>query len=355
MSINYSPKIFLVDDDSYCQALYTEELQKLGFDHVICFETGAELLDNLSQNPDLILLDYNLEDMKGLELLAKIKAFNPHIFVVIISGQSDMEITVRLLNNGAFDYIIKDEFETTKIATLIDKWLSATEMNEKLKSQEGIYPSEKFLRVITEAQEKVRMEISDELHDNVNQLLGASKLYMDIAYRDDENRLSMIEESKKIINDAIVEVSKLSRSLKLNLLQNNSLTSDINLLIDRLKKQNSFNLSTFISIDQLNKSMNIEIQNEIFRIVQEQINNISKYAKASSVYIGLFIQDKKLIMEVKDDGIGFDLGKAKRGLGLNNIFKRISNINGTCSLNTKPGNGCDWKIDIPLENNNFDY
>ena len=88
-------KIFLVDDDPFCKAMYEEHLINLGFSSVVSFSSAKELLANLYQNPDLVFLDYNLEDIKGIELLHNIKAFNNRINVVVISGQSDMNVAIQ--------------------------------------------------------------------------------------------------------------------------------------------------------------------------------------------------------------------------------------------------------------------
>src|SRR5690606_29266342 len=71
------------------------------------FTTGKDCLDNLNKAPDLITLDYRLPDIKGLEMLKKIKAESEDIQVILISEQSEIEVVVELLKYGAYDYIVK--------------------------------------------------------------------------------------------------------------------------------------------------------------------------------------------------------------------------------------------------------
>ena len=118
-------KIFLVDDDPFCLAIYQQHLQNIGYPNTNAYSSGRELLDNLHQKPEIIFLDYNLEDYKGAELLLKIKEFDPAICVVIVSAQSDSSIPSNLLNTGAFDYIIKDYDDTVNISAVINKWFAA--------------------------------------------------------------------------------------------------------------------------------------------------------------------------------------------------------------------------------------
>ncbi len=100
-------RIFVVEDDEWYNRLLVHTLS-LNPDYAIeAFTNGKDCLNNLHKNPDLITLDYRLPDMKGLEVLKKIKAENEDIQVILISGQDDIEVVVELLKYGAYDYIVK--------------------------------------------------------------------------------------------------------------------------------------------------------------------------------------------------------------------------------------------------------
>ncbi len=104
-----TPKIFIVEDDKWYGELL-EYVIKLNPEHEIeIFSTGKECLDNLYKKPDIITLDYSLQDMNGELVLKSIKDFNPEIQVIIVSGQEDLSTAVSLLRMGAYDYIVKDE------------------------------------------------------------------------------------------------------------------------------------------------------------------------------------------------------------------------------------------------------
>jgi signal transduction histidine kinase len=348
MNTKNSLNIFLVDDDPFCLAMYEQHLENLGFTDISAFTTGKDLLDNIYRKPDLVILDYNLDDFTGTALLTKIKADHPATFVVMVSGQSDMETAVSLMKKGAFDYIVKGERETEKFSEVIGKWLSALEITRQLQSTGDFNPADNYMHVIVEAQDMVRKEISNELHDNVNQLLGASKLYIQSAYKDEKNRLQLIEESQNIINIAITEVRKLSHSLQSVFVKSINLENDLNQLISGMEKQHAFKLNSVVSIDGINGLLPVNVQHHILRILQEQINNTIKYAEAGNVYIEVCNTQTELILKMSDDGKGFELGKTKKGLGLTNILNRVKAINGICSIETAPGRGCCWNISIPL-------
>ncbi len=121
MTIQKDLKIFVVDDDAFCLNLYQQFLKKLGYEQIICFMGGKECLENLSQQPDIIFLDYNMEDMNGIDVLHSIKNFNKEISVVFISGQENVEIAVDALKFGAFDYIVKSKITLELLKSTIDR------------------------------------------------------------------------------------------------------------------------------------------------------------------------------------------------------------------------------------------
>lgn len=106
--------IFVVDDDSMQQELLKDYLEKKGKYSVKAFSSGEECLQNLSQNPSIIFLDYNLNSVNknakdGLSVLKEIKKTHPETEVVMFSGQEKIEIAVNTMTYGAFDYIVKSE------------------------------------------------------------------------------------------------------------------------------------------------------------------------------------------------------------------------------------------------------
>jgi DNA-binding NtrC family response regulator len=103
--------IYVVDDDVPLNSLICRYLEKQGFTNVKGFFTGEELLHEISplKNP-IIIQDFDLPDINGLDLLKTIKAKHPKIEFIFLSGQSNIEVAVEAINFGAFDYLIKDNF-----------------------------------------------------------------------------------------------------------------------------------------------------------------------------------------------------------------------------------------------------
>lgn len=117
-------KLFLVDDDSlYLKSLEIEFLQHADFT-IETFATGEQCLANLSHQPDVIILDYRLsginkEAMNGIEVLDKIKAFDPDIPVVMLSGQDKIEVAIDCMHHKAYDYVVKSETVFLRLQKII--------------------------------------------------------------------------------------------------------------------------------------------------------------------------------------------------------------------------------------------
>ena len=96
------------------------------------------------------------------------------------------------------------------------------------------------------------------------------------------------------------------------------------------------------------ESLDFNIKVTLFRIIQEQIKNIIKYSHAKNVLLKLSATQRRVHLLIEDDGIGFDAGQTRRGIGLSNIYERTSLYNGKVDLRTQPGKGCSIKITIPF-------
>lgn len=101
-------KIFLVEDNFMYSYVLDSVLKDYGNFVITTFETGEACLQLLSNNPDLVILDYNLgKGMNGMETLKAIKAQKPKTPVIILSNQDDIQVAADLLHAGAYDYIQK--------------------------------------------------------------------------------------------------------------------------------------------------------------------------------------------------------------------------------------------------------
>jgi signal transduction histidine kinase len=198
-----------------------------------------------------------------------------------------------------------------------------------------------------DVQEEERKEIGKELHDNIGQLLATSKLYLDLAKSTaDDTTKEMISHSAASISYVINGVREISHSLIPPTLGDLGLISSIKDLIETFTRTQpleiKFNYS-FFDEDLLPDNQKLMI----FRIIQEQLNNIVKHANAREVVITLKNMDKLLWLEVKDDGKGFDAKKIRKGIGLANIKNRAELFGGKMEIISDAGEGCLINVMVP--------
>ncbi|MCF8367886.1 MAG: sigma-54 dependent transcriptional regulator [Bacteroidales bacterium] len=125
-------KIFVVEDDPLYGEMLKYHLTLNPDNEVIKFETGAECLKHLHQQPSLISLDYSLPDMSGFEVIKKVKSFNADIPIVVVSGQEDVATAVNLLKDGAYDYFVKDEDTKERLWNTIKNIKERNELKEEI-------------------------------------------------------------------------------------------------------------------------------------------------------------------------------------------------------------------------------
>jgi len=114
-------RIFVVEDNEWYNRLLVHTLSMDPEYEVKSFRTGTELLDSLHESPDAITLDYRLPDVKGNDLLRKIRQRDESIEVIVISEQEDVQTALDLLREGAFDYLVKNEEIQTRLHNAIRK------------------------------------------------------------------------------------------------------------------------------------------------------------------------------------------------------------------------------------------
>ncbi|MGZ3900287.1 MAG: response regulator [Bacteroidia bacterium] len=130
-------KLFLVDDDAvFLKSLQIEFMENA--DLVIdTFPTGEACIEQLSKNPDVIILDYHLDGIKegamnGMETLDKIKAFNKNIPVIMLSSQDKIEVAIDCIHHHAFDYVVKSETAFTRLKKIISTALHYQKIEKEL-------------------------------------------------------------------------------------------------------------------------------------------------------------------------------------------------------------------------------
>lgn len=137
MNKNHKIKLFLVDDDAvFLKLLEIEFLQHADF-LIETYPTGEQCIENLANNPDVIILDYHLDGieksaMNGVETLDRVKATNADIPVIMLSSQDKIEVAVDCMHHRAADYVVKSETAFLRLQQIITNIFSYKKMEKEL-------------------------------------------------------------------------------------------------------------------------------------------------------------------------------------------------------------------------------
>lgn len=199
-----------------------------------------------------------------------------------------------------------------------------------------------------ESQEKERAEIGKELHDNVNQVLTTTKLYLDLAIADPALKDELLNKSLVNINTVIQEIRHLSRSLMEPSIGDLGLIDSIKDLVENIHLTQRLQID-FRADGGVEGLLCAHQKLTVFRIIQESLNNVLRHANASKAVIKIEVLTNQIKLVIRDNGVG--IKNLKKGAGLKNIQNRIYLIHGTLQLKSKPGEGCTLELQFPIETN----
>lgn len=261
----------------------------------------------------------------GLDLVARSERTWLLINVDLVLDEN--EAVVQLINS-AIDITERKKLEQRLLDEQINK--------QKLLTQASI-----------DGQEKERKEIGKELHDNIGQQLTTTKLFLDLAKSSaDDTTAEMISMALKGISDVINEVRRMSRSLMPPTLGDLGLMESVSDLVETISRTQYLRIDLDdYEFDEDKLPDNKKLM--IFRIIQEQLNNIVKHAEAKRVSVMLRNDKAFLLLEIKDDGKGFDPRGVRKGLGLTNMRNRAELFGGEVKITSAPGKGCTLTVKVP--------
>ena len=198
---------------------------------------------------------------------------------------------------------------------------------------------------LLEGQDLERKRIAAELHDNLGNIINSLNMFSN-ALQLKKQPEKMKEIAKKISEASQVagqEVRKISHSLDSGLLKHFGLKTAIQHLTEAITASKAIQIETELQIEN---SMNNETGLEIYRIIQELVNNALKHSKCTKLRLDISHVGKDMSIIFHDNGIGFNPSKVEKGLGLKNIEKRVSKLKGELSIESAPEQGSTFIIEL---------
>lgn len=253
--------------------------------------------------------------------------------------------------DGNFKYLIDrgiilyNNKKPVRIIGAIEDITERKELEERIINDE-IRKQKQINQAMIAAQEKERNKISEELHDNVNQILMSAKLFMGAAQKNPADADNLLQKALDYQCMALEEIRRLSKFLNNSLIKSVGLKGCINDVLINLKTVGNMNAELEYDAG-IDRRLTDDQKLMLFRIIQEQTSNIIKYAEAKNVMVLIKSSDSTYNLVIADDGIGFDMKEQRNGIGITNIKNRTNAYNGEMYLQSSPGNGCRLEFIFP--------
>jgi signal transduction histidine kinase len=244
-------------------------------------------------------------------------------------------------------YLVYQNYRRSKKSLALSLALNEEIKRQKEAREEEVRQRHKLItEAVIKAQESERSLIGLELHDNINQVLTTVKLQNEMLLEGIGDPNIILPRTLKYLQECINEIRSLSKRLSAPTLGKISLEESVKDLIASINLASKVKIKTQISAldsDGLTKEVHIGL----YRILQEQLNNVLKHADASEVVVRLERDAGKICLSVADNGKGFLVPGSKTGIGMINMQTRAESLSGTFVVKSRPGQGCQMNVVVP--------
>lgn len=363
-------EILVVDDDEDIRNLVQRILQKNGY---ICTlaTNGSEALALLSAREfALVIVDYLMPGMTGLELLETIQQCAADIAIIILTGSGSQKVANHALELGAYGYMLKP-FQADELLINVTNALKRRDLEklhneyeqrlerEILEQTREIRQHETQLRTLTielsMTEEHERRRMATALHDQISQMLAFAKMELQALLTDltSSTARECLERTLSYIDQAYQQTKTLTFELSPPILYDIGLEAALDWLAEQYRTQHGLHI--MLSRDGDTVPLKEKIALILFRAVQELLTNVVKHAHAQHITIHLAYLDTAIQIRVTDDGVGIKetmrkVAGTKKPLtfGHFNLRERISYLGGKFYLTSQPNQGTQATIEVPI-------
>jgi len=344
------PRVLVVEDESIVARDIVKQLTILGYAPVGTTSFGEQAIILATElRPDVVLMDIQLAGaMDGIAAAHEIRS-QLALPVVFLTAFSEDHMLERARVTEPFGFILKP-FSERELSIVLAMALYKHQAEARLLATTRQLKA--LSQRVLEAQEQERRRVALELHDELGQLLTAIKINLQLGERFKEKAPpDLHKENLRIVEEALQQVRHLATGLRPPMLDDLGLAPALKWVAEQSASRAGFEVSFHHERTQVRLSPDIETA--CFRIVQEALTNISRHAQANRVDISLRRDGPDLLLNVQDDGAGFDLAAMQEravaggSLGVLGMQERATLLGGELSIASAPGQGCAVQLRAP--------
>ena len=303
---------------------------------------------------DVCLLDYRLGERNGIEFLYEAIGRKYRVPIIFLTGQGNLEVDMEAMKAGTVDYLVKGEISSPLLDRSIRYAIEQRKILENLRESEG--QCRALSSQILAAQETERRNIAGEIHDSIGQTVTAVKFAASNAM--DELRQgntrkaeTKLESVLSMLQNAADEVRRIQMDLRPSMLEDIGIEATINWFCREFQKvYSTIQIEKKIGVEEGEIRQSLKIT--LYRIIQEAFNNIAKHSKGDRAALSLERDHNGILLTIKDNGLGFDLGEARKkfrkGMGLSSMKERAELSGGSFAIESAKGQGTTIRASWPL-------
>ena len=318
-------------------------------------QTSMQVLDDAADKPPVAIRDVLNQNIgprreAAINISEEIQALNRRAFIKQQADLSEIHRAAESESRAGLGLAL-----VTGLGVLLLTSVYAGRLEARLRAQlkRDIRISRELHETATKlmgAQEEERRRIARELHDEVGQVLTAIKLELSVAQRSLEASgvaANPLAEAQNITDGALQTVRNLTQLLHPSSLDDLGLAAAIDASLRGLRRRD---IRAELHQSGMAERLPREVEVAAYRIVQEAITNVARHSKATECHVHLTHVADHLLVEVEDDGVGFEGGTSvspDRGLGLVGVRERATRLGGTFDIRSRPGQGTRLIVSLP--------
>lgn len=211
----------------------------------------------------------------------------------------------------------------------------ARDRNQKLVDE--LKETQKKLRELAVVEERNRL--ARDLHDSVKQQVFAISMQLSAArtfLSEGDKAYESVTQAGRLAQQAGAELTTLIRELRPPGLEKKALPTAVREQVEVWSRQNQIEAEMGIDEDV---SVDLQVEQALFRVLQEALANVARHSKASKVKVALLAEKENVALTIEDDGVGFEAGKTARGIGLDSMRERLAALDGELAVSSQEGRG----------------